>query len=350
MDYQELGWGLLDSRLLVWLAAQLHLDFAAFVLAVPLFVLVIEFIGWRTKDPQRAGAYDRLAHELAGLLPVAYSFTAISGAFLGFALFSHFPKVMNYLSGVFGPTMIIYPLLFVAESLCLYLYYYLWHRLQGERKWGHLLLGLLLNLFGTMVMFIANAWASFMMSPRGVTEAGLVVSRWEAINNQTWWALNTHRFVANITFGALLCGAYAAYRFLTAKDDRERAYYDWMGYTGNFIALFTMLFLPFLGYWLGFEIYRHNPQMGITLMGGVPLLALCPPGPRHRRPLHWDGLLSVDGAEPHSGGRTLPPSGSALYRRADPGLRRVDHPTDDDLWPRGPAPPFLLGHLRLDGP
>lgn len=48
-----------------------------------------------------------------------------------------------------------------------------------------------------------------------------------------------------------------------------KAYYDWMGYTGNLVGLFTMLFLPFLGYYLAFEIYSFSPQMGVTLMGGV---------------------------------------------------------------------------------
>jgi hypothetical protein len=301
MDYQDLGWGFLDSRTLVWIAAQLHLDFAAFVLAVPLFALLIEFLGWRSRRED----YDHMAKEFVRLLPPAYGFTAITGALLGFSLFTFFPKVMNYLGKVFAPTFVVYPLVFVAESVCLYLYYYLWDRLQGSRKPIHLLLGLLLNLFGTMVMFIANAWASFMMSPGGVSSTGEVVDRWQAISNLTWWPLNIHRLIANITFGALLCGAYAAYRFLMAKDDRERSHYDWMGYTGNLIALFTMLFLPFLGYWLGFEIYMSNPQMGITLMGGflswlfvlqALVIAFLFIGTAYYQ---WMGLARIPGAEPY---------------------------------------------------
>lgn len=154
-------------------------------------------------------------------------------------------------------------------------------------------------------MFIANAWASFMMSPAGVTATGELVSRWATINNLTWWPLNIHRLIANITFGALLCGAYAAYRFLMAKDDRQRAYYDWMGYMGNLVALFTMLFIPFLGYWLGFEIYQSNPQMGITLMGGflswlfvlqALVIAFLFIGTAYYQ---WMGLARIPGAEPY---------------------------------------------------
>jgi cytochrome bd-type quinol oxidase subunit 1 len=107
MDYQNLGWGFLDSRTLVWIAAQLHLDFAAFVLAVPLFALLIEFLGWRSRRKD----YDHLAKEFIRLLPPAYGFTAITGALLGFSLFVFFPKVMNFLGKVFAPTFVVYPLL-----------------------------------------------------------------------------------------------------------------------------------------------------------------------------------------------------------------------------------------------
>lgn len=262
---------LIDSRLAVWVAAQLHLMFAAFVLAVPMFAWFIEFLGWRSrhKDTVLAARYDWLAHEMARLLPAAYSLTAITGALLGFLLFSLFPRFMHYMTGVFGPTFVVYPLFFVAETLCLYFWYYGWKRLQGNRKLAHLALGLLLNIFGTIVMFIADAWATFMMTPGGVDERGALVSLYSAVWNPGWMPLNVHRLVANITFGALLCAAYAAYRFLGARRPEERALYDWMGYTGNLIALFTMLFLPFAGYYFGFELFAFSATYGVTLMGGV---------------------------------------------------------------------------------
>ena len=261
----------IDSRLVVWVAAQLHLMFAAFVLAVPMFALFIECMGWRAarRDPEAASRYDWLAHEMARLLPPTYSLTAITGAFLGFALFAAYPGFMGYMTKIFGPTFVVYPLFFVAETLCLYLWYYTWDRLQGDRKWVHVVLGLLLNLFGTIVMFIADAWATFMMTPSGIDQAGNLVSLYSAVWNPGWMPLNIHRLIANITFGALLCAAYAAYRFLLAADDRQRALYDWMGYTGNLIALFTMLFLPFAGYYFGFELFAFSATYGVTLMGGV---------------------------------------------------------------------------------
>jgi len=296
---------LIDSRLTVWVAAQLHLDFAAFVLAVPMFALVIEFFGWRMgkRDAPAAGRYDWLAHEMARLLPAAYSLTAITGALLGFILFSAYPRFMGYLTDTFGPTFAVYPLFFVAETLCLYFWYYTWDRLQGERKWAHLVLGLLLNIFGTIVMFIADAWATFMMTPTGVDQQGALVSLYDAVWNPGWMPLNIHRLIANITFGALLCAAYAAYRFLSARTENERALYDWMGYTGNLIALFTMLFLPFAGYYFGFELFAFSATYGVTLMGGVLswlfiiqaiVIAILFIGAAYYA---WLGLLRIPGSE-----------------------------------------------------
>src|SRR5437868_13828795 len=67
---------LIGARAAVWIAAEVHLMFAAFVLGVPMFAVVAEAIGIFGKDPR----YDRLAKEFTRLLLVAYSATAIWGA------------------------------------------------------------------------------------------------------------------------------------------------------------------------------------------------------------------------------------------------------------------------------
>ncbi len=263
LPYREFP--LIGSRNAVWIAAELHLMFAAFVLAIPLFAVVIEFVGYFKREER----WDRLAKDFAKLLPVSYAATALFGGLLTFLLFTLYPKFMAYLSEIFAPTMWLYALLFFAESATLYIYWYSWDRLKGRYKWVHLLLAILLNIFGTAVMFIGNAWATFMMSPSGIDETGKLVSLWGAISNLTLWPLNIHRLIANLTFGGFVASAYAAYRFLAEEDPNRRAHYDWMGYVGNFVGVMTMIFLPFAGYWFGIEIYRFNAQMGITLMGGA---------------------------------------------------------------------------------
>jgi cytochrome bd ubiquinol oxidase subunit I len=258
----------IGSRAAVWIAAQVHLLFAAFVLGVPIFAVVTEAIGIYSKDER----YDRLAKEFTRLLVIAYSATAIWGAVLTFLLTTLYPRFWAHLSEIFAVSMWVYAALFFAETFTLYLYYYGWDYWKtGSAKWGHLGLGILLNAWGTMVMFIANAWLTYMMSPpAGMTPdtAPEMVRFWSAFANATWMPINIHRLLANVVFGGAIVAAYAAYRFLLARNDDERAHYDWMGYVGNLIAIGALIVLPFAGYWLGREIYEYNQQMGITMMGG----------------------------------------------------------------------------------
>ncbi len=272
----------INPRLAVWVIAELHLLFAAFVLGVPVFALIVEVVGYFKKDSAEAERYDALAYEFTKLLSAAFATTAAFGGLLAFTLFSTYPGFMGHLTGVFHESFYVYGLLFFAEGFSLYLYYYGWHRMvSGRLKQLHIFLGVVLNVVGTTLMFIANSWASYMMSPPGLEEgaAGMLESHWqgttyvgpamEAFANHLWMPLNIHRLLANVAFGGALCGAYAAVKFLGARDRKSLAHYDWMGYTGNFIAISALIPLPFAGYWLGREVYSFNATMGQDMMGGT---------------------------------------------------------------------------------
>src|SRR6266581_3745897 len=139
---------LIGARAAVWIAAEVHLMFAAFVLGVPMFAVVTEAIGIFGKDER----YDRLSKEFTRLLLVAYSATAIWGAILVFFLATLYPRFWAYLTAVFGTSLL------VVESFTLYLYYYGWDRWKkGRAKLWHWTLGILLNACGTLVLVIANS-------------------------------------------------------------------------------------------------------------------------------------------------------------------------------------------------
>jgi cytochrome bd-type quinol oxidase subunit 1 len=253
---------IVGSRVAIWAVAELHLLFAAFVLAVPIFAIIIEVIGYKTGDQR----YDRLAYEFTKLLSTSFSLTATFGACLTFMLIILYPKFTNYLMSVFSPTFLPYVLLFFFEAFFLYTYYYGWGKFHPL---VHIGLGLGLNLVGTAIMMIANAWVTFMTSPAGISDQGAVLSVRDAIYNYTWMPINIHRFIANIAFGGSVAGAYAAFKFLQAETDEERAHYDWMGYIGNFVAISAFLPLPFAGYYLAKEIYAFSQTLGLTMMGGA---------------------------------------------------------------------------------
>jgi len=256
----------LDPRTTVWIIAQLHLMFAAFVLGVPMFAVTVEYIGMLTGEQR----YDRLARDFTRLLSASFALTAALGGLLAFALFTLYPKFMSFMSGVFHESFYIYAFFFFAETFVLYFYYYSWDRLK-QRKGIHLTAGLLLNLIGLIIMGISNSWATYMMSPSGIDpETGQFTGTLlEAIWNPLWNPVNLHRILGNAVFGGLVAAAYAAVKFLTSESEEDRAHYDWMGYVGNFIAIVSLLFLPFAGYYLGREVYSNSAVMGNNMMGGA---------------------------------------------------------------------------------
>ena len=266
-DYRTLG--PFGARVPIWMIAQLHLFFAAFILGVPIFSVLIELIGIWTKDPR----YDRLAKDFAKLLVTATALTALFGGVFLLLLTALYPKFWGYISNIFAPAFAFYGFLFFAESFTMYLYWYSWDRLKtGRKKSLHAFLGIMLNVWGTGILLVTDSWTTFMMAPSGLNEVGVLTAEaggfWSAMQSHLWWPLNYHRLIGNVALGGAIVGAYGAFRFLGAKTDDERAHYDWMGYMGSFIAILALIPLPFLGYVLAREVYQFSQQMGITMMGG----------------------------------------------------------------------------------
>ena len=262
----------LGNRVAVWVVAQLHILFAAFILGAPIFVVISEWLGMKHKDSR----YDRLAKEVTKVTAILYSMTALTGGFFVLVLVAGYPQLTAWLFNHFFPIMAIaYPLLFIAETLVLYFYWYSWDALKGDKKGRHLAIGVLLNLIGITTLFVIDAPTAFMNTPvRATEELGMslrayvetTATFWDKVNNFSWMPLNFHRLVGNITFGGFITGLIAAYMYMFSKTDEEKAYYDWMGFVGNFIGIGALLFLPLMGYVYGSEFYDYDASIGPYMM------------------------------------------------------------------------------------
>jgi hypothetical protein len=263
--------GSFDSRLVVWFVTQQHTYFGGFVLALPLFCALLEFLGLMTKKPALALRYDGLARDLAKVALLALSVTAVVGSLMLALFVALYPSFMKYMGGTFKSFMPAYAVVFVGESLLLILYYYSWNRMaEPGLKWIHAAIGILTNVFGTTLLLLANAWAAFMMSPAGVDSQGRFLGNgWHLLHSALWNPLNVHRFLADIMSGGAVVLAYACYRFFTSKTDGERAYFDWVGYVFLFVTVCALLPMPFAGYWLMRSVYAFRQSMGVTMMGGL---------------------------------------------------------------------------------
>lgn len=264
-------YGSLDSRILVWVVTQQHTYFGGFVLALPIFCVIFEFLGILARDRRLALRYDRLAQDFLQVALLALSVTAIVGSVMLTLFIQLYPSFMKYMGGTFRPMMPVYALVFLGEAVVLALYYYSWDRMAtGAQKWGHAALGIVANTLGALLLLLANAWAAFMMAPAGVDEQGRYLGNvWHLLHSALWNPLNVHRFLADLMSGGAVVLAYASYRFLTSKSQEERAYYDWVGYVFLFVTVCALLPMPFAGYWLMRAVYAFRQSMGVTMMGGL---------------------------------------------------------------------------------
>jgi cytochrome bd-type quinol oxidase subunit 1 len=253
------------NRVAVWVVAQLHILFAAFILGAPIFVVVSEIIGWKNQDAR----YERLAKEVIKVTAILYSMTALTGGLFIFVLLATYPQLSGWLiTHFFDVFAIWYPLLFIAETIVLYLYWYTWDVLQGPLKLRHIAIGVLLNVIGLATLIVIDGPTSFMNTPVKSAE-GLdlktfietTATLWDKMNNFSWWPLNIHRTVGNVVFGGFITGLIAAYMYLMAKNDEERAFYDWFGFIGNLIGVGALLVLPFAGYLLAYELCDYDASI-----------------------------------------------------------------------------------------
>jgi cytochrome bd-type quinol oxidase subunit 1 len=264
-------YGRLDNRTLVWFVTQQHTYFGGFVLALPLFCLIIEFMGLMTRDRAAALRYDQVARDFLKVSLLALSLTAVVGTVMLALFIALYPKFMSYMGGTFKSMMPVYAVVFLAEAAVLVLYYYSWDRMAAPaHKWLHAAIGVVANSLGALLLLLANAWIAFMMSPAGVDEQGRFLGNvWHLLHSALWNPLNVHRFLADMMSGGAVVIAYASYRFLTSKSAEERAYYDWVGYVFLFVTVCALLPMPFAGYWLMRSVYEFRQSMGMTMMGGL---------------------------------------------------------------------------------
>ncbi len=262
---QEAGTSSVDfpytgNRTAVWIVAQLHILFAAFILGAPIFVVISEWLGYRKQDPR----YDRLAKEVTKVTVILFSMTAVTGGLFIFVLLAAYPQfTTSFINQFYVVFAILYPALFIAETILMYAYLYTWDIWKGEKKGRHIALGVLLNLVCLLILFVINGPTSFMNTPpkaEGVSPQDFIAAAtlWDKIANQSWFPLSLHRIDGNVAFGGFIAGMIAADMYMAAKTKEERAYYDWMGFVAIWIAVGGSLLQPFTGLLLAYEMCDYD--------------------------------------------------------------------------------------------
>ncbi|MCA9458239.1 MAG: hypothetical protein KC587_16355, partial [Nitrospira sp.] len=87
---------LVDNRLVVWFVTQQHTYFGGFVLSIPLFSLLLEFLGITRKQQASQQKLDGLAHDILRVALLSLSITALLGTFMLVTFVTLYPGFMSY--------------------------------------------------------------------------------------------------------------------------------------------------------------------------------------------------------------------------------------------------------------
>ncbi len=212
--------------------------------------------------------FERLAHEVTKVIGFCYSFTALTGGLFLFIMMVVYSDFISYLVSTFPVLfMVAYPTLFIVETIVMYAYVYSWDPLNKSNKKGrHIVLGVILNIFGLSLLCALDGPATFMQTPPLPLDQLTNISEWARLTNATWMPLNYHRLVGNGTFGGYMVCIIGAYMYLWSEKKEEKEYYDWVGYIGNIIGVGIMLPLPAMGYIFVREIYQYDATIGMYIM------------------------------------------------------------------------------------
>ena len=139
-----------------------HIVFAVVGMAMPVFMVLAEFLHARTGE----ATYLDLAHRWAKGTAILFAVGAVSGTVLSFELGLLWPSFMELAGPVVGMPFSLEGFAFFLEAIFLGIYLYGWDRVRRSR---HLLAGVVVALSGLMsgVFVVAvNAW---MNTPTGFT-------------------------------------------------------------------------------------------------------------------------------------------------------------------------------------
>src|SRR5215203_6932342 len=238
---------------------QSHILFATFIIGAVLIAATSEYLGMITKQAN----YERFARNLARLIVLLFASGSALAITFVLALVTLFPVFFSYLQNIFFWVFLVEAFMFLAVIIILYAWYNTGDKL-AYRKSLHVVFGFVAGAIGLFQMTMIDAVASYMLTP---SEAPVTdVAR--TYLNPTFVPLNMHRFVGNFSYAGFLIAGLAAYRYLSAKREDDREYYDWMGHWGILWGFGFLIMQPVIGYAYMSEIKSSSSDAFKYLMLG----------------------------------------------------------------------------------
>jgi cytochrome bd ubiquinol oxidase subunit I len=145
---------ILAARSQMGMSLAFHIVFACVGVAMPLLMVIAEWLHLKTGDD----VYYTLARRWAVGTAIMFAIGAVSGTVLSFELGLLWPRFMKWAGPIIGMPFSLEGFAFFTEAVFLGIYMYGWHRVSPR---AHLAAGVLVALSGAasaVFVVIANAW------------------------------------------------------------------------------------------------------------------------------------------------------------------------------------------------
>ncbi len=236
----------LGNNVPVGIVFLLHILIAEFSLGAITLAVAAEWHHVRTGDERTARYARALANSYYLVFSLGATFAVFAVVLLTGLWAREFAELVNkfmwLVAAAFGLFFVLTPLL-------------VWYRntFKTMAPRAHAILGTTVFALQTLFMVLIVGIDAYLINP---VNAGLT----EPVFNAVYWPLLVHRLVANVSWTALFCAAYAALRLRGSRGDAaERAFQAWAARVNLRVGLLLGVLMPVGGFALVEMIRTSQP-------------------------------------------------------------------------------------------
>ena len=255
------------ARIVIGVTMLIHMFFAQLFVGFAIASPVLQAWAARTGSPRM----DRLAHSMTRFNVLTFSTGATFAVLFMVLLVGLYPRVT---ASIFTHFFYFIAIAMLSMGLALwgmYSYYYKWDRYAILNKKRHIALGFTMGFFIWVWMVIMSGIDTYMTTGGGpgrpeITDGEIANfgAALQGVFNPMFVEMVLHRTFANLSWPAFAVAAWAAFMYLRAKTEADKAFYDWSSSVGLILGAGFLITMPILGFLIVYGLKLSQPQNPVS--------------------------------------------------------------------------------------
>jgi len=237
-----------------------HIIFAVVGVAMPLMMVIAEWMWLRTRDE----VYLTLAKQWAKGTAILFAVGAVSGTVLSFELGLLWPEFMRYAGAIIGMPFSLEGFAFFLEAIFLGIYLYGWKRVSPRAHWLAGIVVAVSGMLSAVFVVTANAW---MNTPAGfdlVAGKPVNIRPIEAMLNPAALQQVIHMTIA--AYAAVGFAVAAIHAFMLRRDARNPFHRHAFAFACS-LGAFMAILQPLSGDFLARQVFLFQPAKLAAMEG-----------------------------------------------------------------------------------